>query len=368
MKQNVLCNHRSNGGLDMIDLKCFQSSFLLSWAQQLLHSEDAEWKFIAFESLKKVGGRAAFESMVDSKIFKGLYLIKNSFWREVLCCFLDNKSNECMHDITSETPLFNNINLTFRNKPLFFPLCIQKGIMYVKDMFIGNSIISFDRFKALYDRADALLVYKCIFNALSQKIQIIKFNLISNKSPIYFKSIDIATITRKNFYMLIKSSEPPTVENWWSRRLNSDFNQQCWALPFQVTKETRLQALQWKILMNIYPTAITLNRMKINNSDQCMHCNSRDTIEHFFFLCPKLSRFWIYVENTISFHVNHRISLQWKDAILGVTSHDSLSRQKLNLFNLILLISKLSVSKYKYGSRQDPCVILEHELRIRNIM
>ena len=168
--------------------------------------------------------------------------------------------------------------------------------------------------------------------------------------------------------MLIKSSEPPTVENWWSRRLNSDFNQQCWALPFQVTKETRLQALQWKILMNIYPTAITLNRMKINNSDQCMHCNSRDTIEHFFFLCPKLSRFWIYVENTISFHVNHRISLQWKDAILGVTSHDSLSRQKLNLFNLILLISKLSVSKYKYGSRQDPCVILEHELRIRNIM
>ena len=368
VKWSVLCNHRSNGGLEMIDLKCFQSSFLLSWAQQLLHGEDAGWKQLAWEALKKVGSKAAFKSTVKSKYFKGLHLINNLFWKEVLCVFLDYNSYEDMHEITTEAPLFNNADITFKNKSLFFPHCIKKGIVYVKDMFMDRNLISYGTFKNIYDRADAFLVYNCIFNALKPHRNAITFVSNPIHCILYFKDIELSSIARKQFYVLIKASEIPITEKMWSRKLGSDFNKLCWTLPFQATKETRLQALQWKILMNIFPTAIVLQRMKVRNSDLCIHCDIPETIEHFFFHCAKLDRFWHYVENIISGLVSKRISLTWKDAILGITSIDGLSGQKLDLVNLVILLSKQSISKFKYGSRQDPCLILEHELIIRKIL
>ena len=60
-----------------------------------------------------------------------------------------------------------------------------------------------------------------------------------------------------------------------------------WSLPSLVTKETRLQVLQWKRLHNIYPTNTLLCKMKVKDDQMCSCCyDVVDYIEHFFFWPP----------------------------------------------------------------------------------
>ena len=51
-----------------------------------------KWKQIPIEMMSRLGKNlCCFSSDVSVKYFKGLGLIKNTFWRKVLSCWLDNK-------------------------------------------------------------------------------------------------------------------------------------------------------------------------------------------------------------------------------------------------------------------------------------
>ena len=54
--------------------------------------KDEKWKQIPTEMMFRLGKNVCcFSSDLSVKYFKGLGLIKNTFWRKVLSCWLDNK-------------------------------------------------------------------------------------------------------------------------------------------------------------------------------------------------------------------------------------------------------------------------------------
>ena len=183
-----------------------------------------------------------------------------------------------------------------------------------------------------------------------------------------FCDLDIGAIGRKGFYSLITNPVSPISERYWARKLGTEFPKEAWVLCFTCTYESRLQILQWKILMNIYPTAIILSRMKVKPSEKCELCNVSETIDHFFYLCPSRKKLWNKVEITISFIYAKCFLLTWKDAIIGVFSSDRFSKEEIKTINFIILLAKLSISKSVYGSQQDPCIIFENELTVRKIV
>ena len=66
-----------------------------------------------------------------------------------------------------------------------------------------------------------------------------------------------------------------------------------WTLASKCTSKTRWRLLQWKILHNIYPTSILLNKMGIsNNKNYAFGCNQTDYLDFFFFTCKKISTIW----------------------------------------------------------------------------
>ena len=154
---------------------------------------------------------------------------------------------------------------------------------------------------------------------------------------------------------------------YWARKIGYDFPKEVWLIPFNCTIESRLHVLQWKILVNIFPTAIILHKMKIKQSENCESCDARETVDHFFF-CSKRRRIWSLVENNIQYLFSKRLELTWKDAILGVLPSDRYTKQELKTINMIILLAKLSISKSQYGPKQDQCIIFENELSIRGIM
>ena len=137
-------------------------------------------------------------------------------------------------------------------------------------------------------------------------------------------------------------------------------------LPLKCTKETRLQTLQWKLLQNIYPTAILLCKMGIRDNINCLKCNVPEFSEHFFFSCQENKELWDEVINLINAKYGYWIELTKQSVLTGFFSAE-MRKQVIEEINFIILISKMVISKVKYGKRRNMVALLQEELYNRNI-
>lgn len=104
--------------------------------------------------------------------------------------------------------------------------------------------------------------------------------------------------------------------------------------------------------------------MKIKLSNKCEYCGNIDYLEHFFWSCIMLKSFWHNVCQTISAVVGKQIHLKENDVIFGYDIKKQNSQENKNI-NYIILIAKMSISKYKYGDKYDLSFVFEHELALR---
>ena len=100
--------------------------------------------------------------------------------------------------------------------------------------------------------------------------------------------------------------------------------------------------------------------MKIKSSKLCDSCGVADYIEHFFIHCNLLLGFWKIVENTIRQYTNiTNIHLTEENILLGVDESElKTSKNNLGKINLIILIAKMSISKFK-------CSLIETHLGLQ---
>ena len=353
----------------MINIPCFQSSILLGWAEQLLNPDAADWKDLATEVLRPVGGKAIFRSNVEPYQIKGLQYVKNSFWREVIVTWLThNKHNYDDTSVIADSPIFNNKFIRFKKSHLYFKECLMNNIVFVKDVISNGHIIAFNDFKNLISSPNSIIIYNCIFNALRPFFQSFREeSFINTPFSLQFCDIEVGQIGRKGFYNIIRPLDDPLVENYWSRKLTSSFPKGYWMTAIKASKECRLRVLQWKIIMKLYPTSIMLEKMKIRNSSLCQTCKVNDTLEHFFYECLSVTKVWNLVNTMIHFLIGHKCNVNWESALFGFDYIKEVNKATINKINLIVLLAKHSISKYKYGCKRDPVIIFEHELNIRNI-
>ena len=112
----------------------------------------------------------------------------------------------------------------------------------------------------------------------------------------------------------------PCANGFWSRKFGLEIDEHIWSL---VTKETRLRVLQWNILHNIYPTNILLCKMKVRDDQMCSYCNDVvDYMEHFFFDCPTIKKFWNYIEQYILITFDIQTHLNVVDVLFGIKQHN----------------------------------------------
>ena len=156
--------------------------------------------------------------------------------------------------------------------------------------------------------------------------------------------------------------------NFWKNKYDIDVKNR-FATATYATKESRLRLLHFKILHNIYPTNILLNRMKIRESELCETCRTKDYIEHFFVNCKLLRGFWSHVQNTILEITNSHYILTEQTILMGLEkSAYRASSTKTDIANHILLIAKMSISKMRYRSEhyvKDIFRIFEAEMALR---
>ena len=364
VQRKVMFNEVKEGGLNMVNIHQYQHSILLGWAENIISARKTMWKDYARSFFVGVGGIQAFKSKTSSRDFKGVERIASPFWRSVLVTWLDKSGNDCSKTLSINDPLFNNSLIKYGSKSLFFAGCIEKGIISVKDMVLNGAIISLEQFQEKYEHHPrGMLEYVALYNALKPNIHSIVNNI---NEKFYFREKEVGQLGRHYYYRQLHEVHNPPCGRFWKRKYNIDLGAPYWDIIHNL-KESRLKGLSWKILHNIYPTNILLFKMKISQSMSCPHCNETDFIEHFFFLCPKIRPLWKKIENDINFHLNAKVQIDEKLALMGLIKTPMFTKALTNQINTIIAIARSAISKYRYGKSKNLTVIFESELRLRKI-
>ena len=114
----------------------------------------------------------------------------------------------------------------------------------------------------------------------------------------------------------------------------------------EATTESRLRLLHFKFVDNMYPSNILLKKMGEKETNRCSACQDTNYTEHTFYQCHKLNAFWRHVKQFILTETNTYINFNEQAALFGLSGKEPHTKDKLNF---ILLIARLSTSKFKHG-------------------
>ena len=160
----------------------------------------------------------------------------------------------------------------------------------------------------------------------------------------------------------------PTACHFWQKKFGFIFKEEVWHTAWKTKKETRLRVLQWKILHNIYPTNILLNKMNVRESDECtLRPDTIYYIKHFFCECPILVNFLKSIEQKVYRETGLRVELSVQTILFGL-QNSTLARFKVDYINHIILVAKMCISTVKKTERVNSLhIFFEKEIQLRNI-
>ena len=182
--------------------------------------------------------------------------------------------------------------MKYKEKSLYIRQFIEKNIKFVVDLLNNRKVFNVNDTHLLNIKYPGLIFdYNAIMNALPL-IWKVKLNEVDDHDILKAKTI-IKTIPdciehifqRKNqdLRSIFNNSKStiPCSQNFWKRKFDVNISNH-FNIAMNSTSETRLRLLHFKILHNIYPTSIMLQKMKIKDSNLCETCQTTDYLEHFF--------------------------------------------------------------------------------------
>ena len=372
VKRVVVNADIDRGGIKMIDIKTMQESFLCMWISNILKQTSLDkWTWVPKKHLQYFGKEyACLSSTVGPVKFKGLTNIKSTFWKKAITTWLYINKN-APRNADERICIWNNEKITYQGNVLFFRSWTHK-ITFMSDIVNNNVILSFDTIERLLGpSASLLLEYITVRAAITHFIYSNENNIEQQVNDSLFNNE--CAMTAKSFRALIVKLKyvEPCASRFWKNKLNIDITERVWNIPYLSTKESRLRELQWKILHNIYPTNILLLKMGLRDSNVCLFCKgSIDFVEHFFFYCPNINNLWGYISNYIRSLYDVRITFSAKDVLIGIIDNEEigLSKDQGIVVNHLILIGKMIISKYKYGTALNLEIMLSKELRLRKFV
>ena len=363
IKRKVLTNEYEHGGLRMVDVHRFQKSVLLNWVDQLLSKNSEPWKGLASEYYSNLGGLNVFKSSTNSKMLKGIEAIEHPFWKQALCCWLDNAGKDAQGICFLNDPIFNNKLVTYRGNTLFLPSCIRRGIVTIGDMVQNGRVLSLQEFIEKFGNYPrGIMDHNLLFNALNN-LMLSGSCSLKNVDHLY-QGRKVELLGRQFYYSSLYKTYTPICKAVWKRKYNIDLDEPYWNMINQI-QEPRVKSLCWKIAHNIYPTNILLYKMGISSSMKCKDCDANDYLEHFFVTCKKVQGLWQEIEKDINLYIGKNVTLKEQHILLGIPKIQGINSKKTKKINLAIALGKVTISKFKYGKNRNIMEIYETECRLR---
>lgn len=294
VKRDIIIKTYREGGLKMIDIQSFIYSLKTAWIRRLITNANTCKYTKILES--EIDTHLLFECGTD-------YLdiciknITNSFWKDVFTAFkklrIKNEQLTRSEESFLKMPLFYNKQIMIDNSTVFYKDWFEKGIRCINDLMNGNLVpIDFREFREKFNLDCNFLKFYGIASAI---------NLVRKQYPQPTKTIELPTIpdsiqvlikTKKGskdmYRIFIKNETEPTGKKKWNKTFN--FTDERWQNIFnncfQITHNSKLLWLQYRINHYILPTNTLLFKIGIVQNNQCCFCKGdMETLEHLFWDC-----------------------------------------------------------------------------------
>jgi hypothetical protein len=105
-------------------------------------------------------------------------------------------------------------------------------------------------------------------------------------------------------YMLNVKMVPLNIQSKWEKEVHmgvviENYNWRCiYCIPFSVTKDTKLQDFQYKLIHRILITNSFLYKYELKDTEQCTFCTeTKENLVHIFWDCNYVRNFWLSIGN-----------------------------------------------------------------------
>lgn len=120
-----------------------------------------------------------------------------------------------------------------------------------------------------------------------------------------------------------------------------------YSLPYKITRETKLQSFQFRILHRLITCKKYLHSINMHENGSCPFCGEKDSISHFFLTCSKVTGFWENLGGWCQSHLNLQLSSLTKtEKLLGLLNVNGNTRT-FKVINWILLTAKYYIHRQR---------------------
>uniref|UniRef100_A0A3P9LWP5 Reverse transcriptase domain-containing protein n=1 Tax=Oryzias latipes TaxID=8090 RepID=A0A3P9LWP5_ORYLA len=372
IKKTVVMNTYDKGGLNFLDFCTLNNTFKINWLRHFIKNPTSIWNFIPNYIFSKLGG-INFLLFCNYNVQK-IPIKLSSFHKQMLLSWsLIYKHNFSPHRYY----IWNNKDITYRHKSLFYPSWFNQNILLVHQLFNSNgALMSHEEFCFKY----SIKIPKTEFNFVLKAIPKCIITLFKSSSlqsptllPIDPTKIEIGQIcfsssrnTNRRIRSLFQKDvvSIPYVVSFWNNLVYHLEWKKIWNLPAKYFLTNKVKEISFKLIHKFYPTKLYLQRFKEDIDVACSFCQEypEDAV-HLFWSCPFSTTLWSKVCHFISAHIDPDFRLYLENIMFGITHCPSHKKEQLYLINLLLFLCKWHIHKSKVTNHTPHFSIFINEFK-----
>ena len=335
----------------MLHFESIVKGIKCTWIKRILEYDDAKLEMLkTFVQYRNYN----VKQIVKCKLNVEHDNFQSEFYREVFKNWFEVYSKVKENDILNES-LWDSKHVQIGNKPAHLKVFINNNILYVRDLINENGkMLSKVELEEKYHMVIKQMEYNSLIHALPKAWKNVnkeKQNL-EYRQEIFLccensKYVKVEDLYCKHFTrsFLHKLFCKPAAELKWEHYFQTDMLDwsTIYKLAFNITKDTKVQSLQYKILQRIFPCNYWLSKWNKDINDSCRFCNQTDYLEHYFYECQTLNELWEGIRNWWLQNIGCTFNLSAKDVILGVCN--AFDEYILEMINFTILLAKYYIMK-----------------------
>ena len=357
-----------NGGLNVPDIKQLIRALKLTWIRRLQNSKH-KWTIVASElcpcliSMTKYGPNYLTKRNVANKFWADVFKAYGIFFKYV--------QPKTIKELNSEPVFFNErINITDNIVPC--KNLVEKGVYCVSHFLRDNGEFhTLKQFNEMYNINVNFLVFNCCKMAIKEYMKGFDFPIDSNESemlPVATETLlSIRKGTRLYYDILTEKKSMPNCCQKWSMKINENINWNKVFFSIHKIQDVKLKWFQMRIVHRIIGTNIILNEMGIKENSNCNFCNEcKDDIDHIFWNCVCIQRFWIKVEEILKTKCLTCTNVKLSKCLILFGSATYMKTDPV--FDLIILLGKMHIYKCKLDNRFPTIQSFEKYIKTRYLI
>ncbi|XDV33381.1 hypothetical protein PO909_003805 [Leuciscus waleckii] len=329
IKKSVLSNSFSNGGLNFVDFATLNNTFKINWLRNYLRNPFSIWNIIPEYVFSQLGG-LSFLLMCNFSIEKIPVALCNFHKQALLAWSMIFKHN------FSPTNYFiwNNKNICYKHKSLFFENWFKNGINRVSQLFNQDGyLFTYQEFLSHYNTPVTPKQFATVFGAIPNGV-IMLFKghnsfLTSSEIPLpdptdtYIGRICFKSTLKNNrgirLLFLNDSVSTSHVVTKWNALVENISWKKVWTLPNKYLLVNKVKEISFKLIHRYYPVkTFMVSTFKLSIDVNCTFCDSQpETILHLFWHCDHTRKLWQDICQFIVNYIYKDFEIYFKDVLFG---------------------------------------------------